>query len=125
MDRIQELVQIGDNDIIEMGKSIKVLQVRDRNLPLIDSRNFLKTSSRDINQDYPMAAVLNHKDQLYAFRIGAVIGQMQVVVKPLNESLSCEAITGAAILGDGSAALIADVDGLIKLYLKNNFIQAA
>ncbi len=44
-----------------------------------------------------------------------MIGQTQVVLKPLDASLkNGNALVGAAIMGDGRVALVLDADGLAK-----------
>jgi two-component system chemotaxis sensor kinase CheA len=48
-----------------------------------------------------------------AIVVDAIIGQQQVVIKSLEENFgSIEGVAGGTILGDGSVALILDVQGL-------------
>jgi two-component system chemotaxis sensor kinase CheA len=46
--------------------------------------------------------------------VDELVGQQQIVIKSLNGNISStRAVSGAAILGDGTVALILDVHGLI------------
>jgi two-component system chemotaxis sensor kinase CheA len=48
-----------------------------------------------------------------ALRVQAVLGQVQVLLKPLGDFFgSANGISGAAILGDGKVALVLDPDGM-------------
>ena len=50
-----------------------------------------------------------------AIEVDKVLTQVQVVLKPLEDDLKNHAeLSGAAIMGDGTVALVLDVDGLIS-----------
>ena len=58
---------------------------------------------------------------MHGMQIGLVgdtlLGQEEVVIKPLGASLqSVEGMAGATITGDGKIALILDVPGLMRRY---------
>jgi two-component system chemotaxis sensor kinase CheA len=62
-----------------------------------------------IESDYGRACVL----------VDELLGQQQVVIKSLGESLrQVQGVSGAAILGDGRVGLILDVNGLVSLAVK-------
>ena len=51
-----------------------------------------------------------------ALMVDALLGQQQVVIKPLGELLaSVRGVAGGAIMGDGRVGLILDAAGLLQL----------
>jgi two-component system chemotaxis sensor kinase CheA len=55
--------------------------------------------------------------QLVGFVVDYLIGQEEVVIKPLGSMLhGTPGLAGATITGDGKIALILDVPGLMKSY---------
>ena len=53
----------------------------------------------------------------FGFVVDQLIGQEEVVIKPLGALLhGIQGLAGATITGDGRIALILDVPSLIKLY---------
>jgi two-component system chemotaxis sensor kinase CheA len=120
MDRIRELVKIETGAIVGLGARQHVLNVRGHMLPMVCAKCFLSRDSIQSDEDARIAVVLSHQDRLYAMGIDTVIGQMQIIMKPMNVAFPRDIIAGVTILGDGQVALIADVDGLIRSYLRSS-----
>ena len=58
--------------------------------------------------------------------VDGLIGEQEIVIKPLGHLVGDIAgVSGAAILGDGSVALIVDVAALIALAIRDNTTLAA
>jgi len=48
-------------------------------------------------------------------RVDEVLGQAQVVLKPVPESLGqLSGVGGVAVMGDGRVAIVVDIDGLLR-----------
>ena len=61
--------------------------------------------------------VVHVGNQQVGFIVDELIGQEEVVIKPLGAMLhGIEGLAGATITGDGGIAIILDVPGLIKMY---------
>ncbi|MBC7533904.1 MAG: chemotaxis protein CheA [Oligoflexus sp.] len=57
----------------------------------------------------------------YAIAVEDIIGQQQIVIKSLGPELkNVPGVTGAAILGDGKAALIIDMTDLVQGFVKHS-----
>ncbi|HYX38845.1 MAG TPA: chemotaxis protein CheA [Oligoflexus sp.] len=119
MDRIRELVKIESHSIVEIRAGQAVLNVRGQMLPMVDPLALLSPHSAGLHVTGKLAVVLEHQDRLYALVIGSVVGQMQVIMKPMNAALPHDVIAGVTILGDGQVALIADVEGLVQTFLRS------
>jgi two-component system chemotaxis sensor kinase CheA len=65
--------------------------------------------------DEKMFVFLESQRKLVAFGVEAVLGQTQVVLKPLGEGIpQSPDVAGAAILGNGQVALVLDPSGLVE-----------
>ena len=68
-----------------------------------------------------MVVVIDHLGYNIALTIDAVLGQNQVVVKPLGQNINTtNGVAGAAIMGDGKIALVLDLDGLVRYVRASN-----
>ena len=93
----------------------EVLKVRDRLLPIIDMDKVLETARfSPIPYSARTIVIVEGSKGLFALRVQEVLGQVQIVLKPVGSLLdSSVAIAGAAILGDGKVALVIDIEQVI------------
>ena len=62
------------------------------------------------------AVIVEHGDQRCAFLVDQLLGQQQIVIKPLGPSLAgTPGLAGGAIMGDGQVGLILDIASLVQL----------
>ena len=117
------------NEIINMdmsktntvdGQLTKI--VRSKAIPLFYLREWLvRKNAKPIPLDRSKGHVVVVKigTQQLGFVVDALIGQEEVVIKPLDELLQgTPGMAGATITSDGGIALILDVPGLLKHYAK-------
>ena len=92
--------------------------VRDHALPLFYLRDWLvKGAMPGAEEDTGHVVVVNAGRQRVGFVVDQLIGQEEVVIKPLGAILhGMEGMAGATITGDGRIALILDVPGLMRKY---------
>jgi two-component system, chemotaxis family, sensor kinase CheA len=101
---------------IQTINSRPVIRLRNHVLPVVRLTDAfaLCQSANGSEQEY-IVVVRSGKTQL-GLIVDALIGEQEVVVKSLSSVVgNVPGISGAAILGDGQVALIADVQGLLKL----------
>ena len=95
-----------------------VVMVRDHPLPLFYLRRWLMPKER--SHPWPQdghVVVVHAGTQRVGFVVDALVGQEEVVIKPLGALLhGTLGLAGATITGDGRMALILDVPGLMKSY---------
>jgi two-component system chemotaxis sensor kinase CheA len=67
--------------------------------------------------EYPQKALLvRRQHELFAFGVDRLLGQQEVVIRPLEDPLvRTGAVTGATDLGDGKPTLVLDLLGLLDL----------
>lgn len=94
--------------------------VRDRVLPLFYLREWLVNGAhRSERGVHGHVVIVNIGIQRVGFVVDQLIGQEEVVIKPLGAMLhGTHGLSGATITGDGRIALILDVPGLMKVYAR-------
>ncbi|MDX1490448.1 MAG: chemotaxis protein CheA [Pseudohongiellaceae bacterium] len=95
----------------------QVVTVRDKSLPLFHLKRWLISPQRNEEQGQAHVVIVTVGTQRIGFVVDHLIGQEEVVIKPLGKMLHGTAgMAGATITGDGRIALILDVPGLLKRY---------
>ena len=96
-----------------------VVMVRERALPLFYLREWLVSGSSQQDAEVVRHVVVVHVgSQKVGFVVEQLVGQEEVVIKPLGAFLQGLAgFAGATITGDGRIALILDVPSLMKAYV--------
>jgi two-component system, chemotaxis family, sensor kinase CheA len=109
---VEECVELPDNEAArEDGRTI--LRIRDQlvsylSLDALFGYNISTVPHRRV-------AIVNADGQRIGLVVDDVLGQLQTVIKPLSPfHHSVEELAGATILGDGSIALILDVNALVR-----------
>ena len=96
----------------------RVVVVRGKTLPLYYLNNWLVNG--ESNAPLPTeghVVVVHIGTQKVGFIVDELIGQEEVVIKPLGAMLhGISGLAGATITGDGGIALILDIPGLMKMY---------
>lgn len=95
--------------------------VRKRAIPLFYLNDWLNPKSQDTQRDIGHVVVVQISTKQIGFVVDALIGQEEVVIKPLDALLQGTAgMAGATITSDGGIALILDIPSLLKRYAKSN-----
>lgn len=134
VDKIAEIVRLGSTRVMELGGR-KMIDLRGEWVPMISLESALGRLSElatrfrlypghieellDPGQDEGardiVVVVRGAQARRYGLRLQAVLGQAQVVIKPLGARFQgIHEVSGAAIMGDGKVALILDLDGLAR-----------
>ena len=116
------------NEIINMdikktntvdGQLTKI--VRERAIPLFYLNDWLNPRGPEFDRKAGHVVVVQISTQQVGFVVDALIGQEEVVIKPLDAVLQGTAgMAGATITSDGRIALILDIPGLLKRYANSN-----
>jgi two-component system chemotaxis sensor kinase CheA len=96
------------------------LIVRDRAIPLFFLEHWLvRNPDRSSRTEEGHVVVVQIGNQQVGFVVSALIGQEEVVIKPLDKLLQgTPGMAGATITSDGGIALIVDVPSMLKYYAK-------
>jgi two-component system chemotaxis sensor kinase CheA len=94
----------------------EMCMIREAVLPLFRLHRLFDAVPASQDPTQAIVVVVQDGDRRCCLLIDELLGQQQVVIKSLGESLPMvPGISGGAILGDGNVCLILDVPGLISL----------
>ncbi|WP_413558819.1 chemotaxis protein CheA [Bdellovibrio sp. HCB209] len=140
---IREIVRVLPKDYTNISNAGKVANIRGLLLPVIDVSHTLGTLNQQWNnkltntpaqkrddtlsarREETMLVIIESSTGQMAFPVDDVLGQAQVVVKPIVTGFDIPEIAGAAILGDGRTVLILDPSSLLQSVSKSAGMVAA
>lgn len=97
----------------------EVVVVRDKALPLFYLKRWLVGGAACEEQGEGHVVILSVGTQRIGFVVDQLVGQEEVVIKPLGKMLQgTPGMSGATITGDGRIALILDVPSMLKRYAR-------
>jgi len=101
----------------------KTIIVRNKAIPLFYLRQWLASSYTPSEEpEIEHVVVVNVGTQRVGFVVDQLIGQEEVVIKPLGAFLQgTKGLSGATITGDGQIALILDFPELMKAYANRGY----
>jgi two-component system chemotaxis sensor kinase CheA len=107
LDRIERTVRLADHPVRSVAGS-RMLVMSDGVLPLVDPSARLN----GIPSPDDTHAVVVRGLSRYALSVGRLVGQRELVTRPLPPGIGEAGLTGAAVLSDGQIALIIDCDAI-------------
>ena len=116
LNTVTELVKIREGLIKTVDKN-EVIVLRNTVIPIVDLRRAFFFNG---NEDGGYLVICNIGEKTIGIKVHSVIGQEEVVIKPLGEFLKdIKGISGATIRGDGKVILILDIPSIILDYSMN------
>jgi two-component system chemotaxis sensor kinase CheA len=110
IDRVDRTVRLADH-VVRSAAGRRMLVIGDSVLPLRDAAAAL---GHPTDQDCEFAVILQGQDRSIALAVSALIGQRELVTRPLPTDVAQLApVSGAAVLSDGEIALLVDCDALM------------
>ena len=116
---VSEIFEMADKEINVVDGQATII-VRDRALPLYRLNHWLALTGETLTGRgaTDLVVMVQVGAQLIALVVDSVIGQEEVVIKPLGELLhNVGGFAGATITGDGHIALILDLPGLMRRHI--------
>lgn len=114
---VESIVEVDAGRVVEgpslgKGAALRLLAYRDRAVPLFSLASLF---SLPVSAPEQRALVVRRGDGAVAFTIDRMLGQQEIVVRPLNDQLvKVPGVTGATDLGDGQPTLVLDMLSLGK-----------
>lgn len=113
LNTVTELVKVRQGLIKTVDKN-EVLILRNTVIPVVDLRRAFFFNGND---DGGYLVICSIGEKSIGIKVHSVIGQEEVVIKPLGEFLKdIKGISGATIRGDGKVILILDIPSVILSY---------
>ncbi|MGB4268697.1 MAG: chemotaxis protein CheA [Spirochaetota bacterium] len=112
---IIESIKPGKKDIKTVENKGEVVHVRGEYVPLVKLHKEFKLAQTIENPWDGLVVIVESQGKALGLVVDELVGQQQIVIKSLDRDITTSrAISGAAILGDGTIALIIDVHGFIS-----------
>lgn len=109
---IEKVINIGKDDI-KLSNKREVIVYRGEIIRVIRLANRLKIQTDCDDGKY--VVIVRMGDKKVGIMVDSLIGQQEIVIKPLGKSLKgVKEYVGATILGDGSVTLILDIGSIIS-----------
>ncbi len=112
---LEETIRVSKEEIGSMENK-KVIQVRDRIIPIAYLDKLLKLKEIGLNEKkYHLVAIVRAMEKTLALIVDEFLGKSDIVIKTLGDHLvSVENIAGSSILGTGDISLILDIPALLE-----------
>lgn len=121
LSHVFETLRPEKNQIQENTNLGQTLLLRGENIPVVRLGDFFGVPNAVATQDM-IAMVIKSTTHPMAILVDDIVGQFQVVLKPLSPELEgVKGISGTTILGDGRPALIIEPAELLKRKVTNNY----
>jgi two-component system chemotaxis sensor kinase CheA len=114
---IVESLQFDQTLTSALAAGAAVYRHRDVIIPLIDLSETLDVRSRRPRSSEPLLVVVESDGRRVGLIVDDLLGQQQIVIKSLTTNFRAVAgLSGATILGDGTVAMIVDVNSVVGLF---------
>ncbi|HAN10278.1 MAG TPA: chemotaxis protein CheA [Clostridiales bacterium] len=116
---IKESFKMNEKDLILDTDDNEMVMVRGKCYPIIRLHKLFEINTQKINIEDGIIVMVEADNKIVCLYADALLGEQQVVVKPLPPYLSRyitkgSGIGGCTILGDGNISLILDITGIIN-----------
>jgi two-component system chemotaxis sensor kinase CheA len=112
---VLESLQPRSEDLHRMASGNLLLKVRGDYLPIVAIHEVMDVAEGALDVTGAIAVIVQGRGRCYALLVDELVGQQQVVVKNLETNYrKVPGVAAATILGDGSVALILDVNDLYQ-----------
>lgn len=123
---IREIVQFHKHEVTEVAQLGQALRIRNKMTPIVnleralESSKFIQNFDESEKKKQNTYVVIESAVGLSALQVDDVLGQSQVVAKPLVLGQNVNEFSGAATLGDGRTILIIEPNHLVQSGLKSS-----
>jgi two-component system chemotaxis sensor kinase CheA len=121
---IIESIEITDQDVKKVSGKGELYKLREEYISVIRLHEVFNVTSDITELSEGLLVIVDSGGEKVGIFIDDLLGQQQVVIKSLETNYrKVVGFSGATILGDGTVALIIDVNGLISLYRDPSLAQ--
>ncbi|VAW98238.1 Signal transduction histidine kinase CheA [hydrothermal vent metagenome] len=122
---IIESLQINSEMINSVTGAADVYKLRDDYIPIVRLYDIFGIDADTTDITDGLLVVVENEGKKIAICVDELLGQQQVVIKSLETNLKqIDGLSGATILGNGTVALILDINGVMHLYQHSRKLSA-
>lgn len=114
---LRESVSVTREAVTALPDGSNLVRIRERILPVVglDAAFGLGPGAPPTEG---LVAVVEHSDQICGLRVDQLLGQRQVVIKPLDPYIAgIRGVSGCAVLGSGEICLVVDIGQLLETHV--------
>lgn len=110
--QVREILELCGSEVREIKRGREVINLRGEAIPLFRLAQELNRKVSDQGDGTKQVVIISKtREKQYGFLAESVVCQQQIVIKRLGNDLKkIRGISGSAVLGDGKAALILDLE---------------
>jgi two-component system chemotaxis sensor kinase CheA len=122
-------IEMRAESLMKLGER-RIISYRDELVPYINMRSFFDfgegEGETEGEPEVEHIVIASAQDRRVGLVVDQVVGDSQIVIKPLGRMYrDVDGVSGATILGDGTVALILDVNRLAAVVQRGNGLKAA
>jgi two-component system chemotaxis sensor kinase CheA len=115
IDHVVEIRRSKESEIVRAGNR-EVIQLRDELLTVVRLRR-MEGEETIVPDGKVFLAVVTMGSRKIALAVDALVGEQELVIKPLDEKVvASDLVSGASVLGDGTVALILNLGQVVRRY---------
>jgi len=117
LNSVTEIIKVPVNEIYSVDQDATI-KLRGHALSLVDLHSVVHIGSPKNSADaaHKLIVIINNGEKKLGMEVDELIGEGEIVIKPLEDYLAgVKGIAGAAILGNGTIALILDCGSVINM----------
>ncbi|RMD66523.1 MAG: chemotaxis protein CheA [Planctomycetota bacterium] len=104
----------------------KVMRLRGDVIPLVSMAELFHTDLEAAGEQERFALIVTHNEQQVGLLVSNLLGQQEIVIKPLDEKYKGEGpVSGATVRDDGGVSLIVDVGKVVMQASSSTRLAAA
>ncbi len=120
---VEETLRVFRHEISEI-EGVDVIHLRESTMPIFQLAKIYNIDRQGQDEEKMFVVVVSTGTQELGLVVDELLGQEEVVIKPLADYLRVESgFGGATILGDGGISLILDVPELVKIAKENQVVR--
>lgn len=110
---LRESVSVTPETVTTLPDGAEFVRIRERILPVVGLETLFGLGARRPPSD-GLVAIVEYGDRCCGLRVDHLLGQRQVVIKPLDPYIAgIRGVSGSAVLGSGEVCLILDIRQLL------------
>ncbi|MDU9047934.1 MAG: chemotaxis protein CheW [Candidatus Electrothrix sp. Rat3] len=120
---VEETLRVFRHEISEI-EGVDVIHLRESTMPIFQLSKIYDIDRQGQDEEKMFVVVVSTGTQELGLVVDELLGQEEVVIKPLADYLRVESgFGGATILGDGGISLILDIPELVKIAKENQVVR--
>ena len=119
LENIREVITPDKEHISTVQGNYKILQFRDHTIPITPLKDLFDIPQGKEDDQEVVYIMVEHNQQIHSIMVDELVGIQQVVIKDIDKNFEPHpAISGTALMGDGSIAMVIDCKNLIEFVEK-------